>query len=196
MARISGERLIAAHIGTRRTTMPVFEFTLVISGEVEDEEKINALFAAGCADATFGEVDGIGYGEFHREAASFPAAVVSAVEAVETVPGLRVLRVEPDDLVSASEIAARLERTRESVRLLISGERGPGNFPAPVSHLRTRHRLWRWSEVAVWSQRATPAVAAHAQALAALNAALDLRNRSATLPIEERRLVTSLARSA
>jgi len=107
-----------------------------------------------------------------------------------------VLRVEPDELVSASEIAERLARTRESVRLLISGERGPGSFPAPVSHLRVRHRLWRWSEVAVWSQQASPEETAQAEALAALNAALDLRNRSATLPAEQRRLVTALARSA
>jgi hypothetical protein len=176
--------------------MPVYEFRLVISGPVQIDETINALFAAGCADATFGEVDGIGYGEFHREAPSFPAAVVSAVQSVEAVPGLRVLRVEPDDLVSASEIAVRLGRTRESVRLLIAGERGPGSFPAPVSHLRVRHRLWRWSEVAVWSQQATADEAAQAQALAALDAALDLRNRSVTLPAEQRRLVTALSRSA
>jgi hypothetical protein len=176
--------------------MPVHEFALVISGSVQVDETINALYAAGCDDATFGAVNGVNYGEFHREALSLTAAVVSAVETVEAVPGLRVLRVEPDELVSASEIAERLARTRESVRLLISGERGPGSFPAPVSHLRVRHRLWRWSEVAVWSQQASPEETAQAEALAALNAALDLRNRSATLPAEQRRLVTALARSA
>jgi len=115
---------------------------------------------------------------------------------VEAVPGLRVLRVEPDDLVTAAEIAQRLGRTRESVRLLISGERGDRTFPPPISHLRTRHRLWRWSDVAAWSGRATPEEAAQAGALAAVNAALDLRNRAAALPADQRRLVTSLGLSA
>ncbi|MGH8872612.1 MAG: hypothetical protein ACRDWS_11605, partial [Acidimicrobiia bacterium] len=38
----------------------------------------------------------------------------------------------------------------ESVRLLISGDRGPGGFPAPATHFRSRQRMWRWQEVAVW----------------------------------------------
>ena len=62
----------------------------------------------------------------------------------------RVIHVEPDELVTMSEIAERLERSRESIRLLISGERGSGDFPAPVSHLRTRTRFWRWPDVLRW----------------------------------------------
>jgi hypothetical protein len=34
------------------------------------------------------------------------------------------------------------------------GERGLGNFPARVSHLRGRNRLWRWSDVAAWADAA------------------------------------------
>ena len=176
--------------------MVIHEFTLVISGDVQAEETINALFEQDCNDATFGDVDGVCYGVFHREASSLLAAVISAIRAVESVPGLCTLRVEPDELVTAADIAARLRRTRESVRLLITGERGAGDFPPPVSHLRTRHRLWRWSEVAVWSKQATPEEAAAAGTLAAVNAALDLRNRSAALPVEQRQLVASLSRSA
>lgn len=172
------------------------EFTLVISGDIQAQETIEALFERGCDDATFGTVDGVGYGDFHRESPSSLDAVVSAVRAVESVPGLRVLRVEPDDLVTAAEIAKRLGRTRESVRLLIAGERGDGTFPAPMSHLRTRNRLWRWSDVASWAQRTTPEEIAQAEALATVNAALDLRNRAAALPAEQRRLVTSLGLSA
>ena len=176
--------------------MATHEFTLVIDGDVQEAGTIDALFERGCDDATFGAVDGVGYGDFHRAAPSLLDAVVAAIRAVESVPGLRALRVEPDDLVTAAEIAARLGRTRESVRLLIAGERGDGAFPAPMSHLRTRHRLWRWSDVAVWSQHATPEEAAQAGALAAVNAALELRNRAAALPASERRLVTSLGLSA
>jgi hypothetical protein len=170
------------------------EFTLVIDGPVKDDQIINALFEHGCDDATFGAVDGVGYADFHREAPNLADAVFSAIKDVESVAGLTVLRVEPDDLVTLSEIAQRLGRTRESVRLLAAGERGGGEFPAPVSHLRSRNRLWRWSDVAAWAGVDGGQEVEQAQLLAAMNAALELRNRSATLPRRERERVEALAR--
>ena len=85
-------------------------------------------------------------------------------------------------------------RTRESVRLLAAGERGGGDFPAPVSHLRSRNRLWRWSDVAAWAGVRGDQDSENAQLLAAMNTALELRNRSATLPPNERERVEALAR--
>jgi predicted transcriptional regulator len=107
-----------------------------------------------------------------------------------------VLRIEPDDLVTMSDIAERLGRTRESVRLLVAGERGPGDFPPPLSHLRTRNRLWRWSEVAAWAGVTDGIAQAHAQTIAALNAALELRAMAVHLAPDARTLVASLERSA
>lgn len=173
--------------------MAEYEFTLVIHGPVEDDAVVNALFEHGCDDATFGTVDGVAYGEFHREAGGLGDAVFSAIKDVESVGGLTVLRVEPDDLVTQSEIAQRLGRTRESVRLLAAGERGGGEFPAPVSHLRSRNRLWRWSDVAAWAGVKDGQDFEQAQLLAAMNAALELRNRSAALPEQERERVEALA---
>lgn len=106
--------------------MTEHEFTLVIDGDLADETIARALFEAGCDDATFGVVDGVGYGEFLREAPSFAAAVLSAVDQVESIQGLQIVRVEPDDIVTMAQIGDRLDRTRESVRLLIAGQRGPG----------------------------------------------------------------------
>lgn len=172
--------------------MHEYEFTLVFNGGL-DETAVNAFFEAGCDDATVGEVDGVGYADFIREAPSLGDALRSALEQVESVPGVRVARVEPDDLVTMSEIAQRLGRSRESVRLLIAGERGPGGFPPPVSHLKARTRLWRWSEVAAWAQRHDqPIDLGAATAIAALNAALTLRTTLADLAPTERKLVTSL----
>lgn len=173
--------------------MSEHEFTLVITGGLDDGRTVDALFEAGCDDATLGEVDGVGYADFQRQAGSFGEAVRSAIEQVESVPGLRVVRVEPDDLVTMSEIAARLGRSRESVRLLISGARGPGAFPPPVSHLKARSRLWRWSEVAAWAERAEQEVDVHAAStIAAINAALTLRQAAAGLAPAARALVSSL----
>lgn len=37
-----------------------------------------------------------------------------------------------------------------SVRLLASGDRGPGDFPPPAARAEQRNRPWRWAEVAQW----------------------------------------------
>jgi hypothetical protein len=173
--------------------MSEYEFSLVMAGGLEEEATLEALFEAGCDDATLGQVDGVGYADFIREAPTFGEAVRSAIEQVESVPGLRVVRLEPDDLVTMSEIADRLGRSRESIRLLISGARGPGGFPPPVSHLKARNRLWRWSNVAAWARRHDPgAEPIGASAIAAINAALTLRETAADLAVAERELVASL----
>jgi hypothetical protein len=65
--------------------------------------------------------------------ASGPAAAVSALvkSVTKAVPTAIPLRVD-QDLVSVRDIAQRVGRTRESVRLLVDGKRGPGNFPPPI----------------------------------------------------------------
>lgn len=170
-----------------------YGFTLIIEGDVE--AAIDGLFEAGCDDATFGAVDRVQYADFDREAPTFARAVSSAISDVESVSGLRVRRVEPDDLVTASEIAERLGRSREGVRLLAAGARGPGDFPPPVSHLRTRSRLWRWSEVADWAGQSTKEERERAGFVAALNAALELRAKAPSVPEESRAVIASLAGS-
>ena len=170
----------------RKPRPPEHEFTLVLEGsDVLEPKNLDAWFEAGCDDATFGEVDGIGYADFSREGPDAPGAIMSAIEQVESaVPTIQVIRVEPDDLVNASDIAQRLGRSRESVRLLVAGERGPGGFPPPVSHLKTRGRLWRWAEVARWARDALEDEVSHDDAsmfIAALNDALDLRRLSPEL---------------
>ena len=157
------------------------------------DETIDALFEAGCDDGTFGTVDQVGYADFVREAPTFGQAVRSAIEQVESVPGLAVLRVEPEDLVTMNEIADRMGRSRESVRLLIKGARGPGGFPPPASHLKARSRLWRWSEVAAWAEDLPQSIDRRASALiATINAALILRANASRLSPEDRKLVAKL----
>jgi hypothetical protein len=112
---------------------------------------------------------------------------------------LRVMRVEPDELVSASASATRTGRSRESVRLLVEGKRGPGGFPAPVAWVDAKTRLWRWSDVARWMREAhgeAVSAADGAEFLAALNAALEVRARVPGLVTPtERRAVAGLLRN-
>lgn len=160
--------------------MGTYEFTLILEGaDVLGDEAANALFEAGCGDATFGEVDGSQYADFTRRARSLADAIGSAKRSIESaVPGARVIRVEPEDLVTAAEIADRTGRSRESVRLLIAGERGPGGFPPPISHLKSRGRIWKWADVARWFaselDEKLPSVK-EADFISALNGALEVR---------------------
>jgi predicted DNA-binding transcriptional regulator AlpA len=131
--------------------MNTYTFTLVIDGDAGTDERINALFEAGCDDATFSHGSTISYGDFDRDADNLLEAVLSAVEAVESVEGLSVRRVDEDDLVSVNDIAERLDRSRQSVNQLIAGDRGDGTFPQPLGRTRGHGRVWSWSEVAEWA---------------------------------------------
>jgi hypothetical protein len=178
--------------------MTEHHFTLVIDGDVDAH--IDELFEAGCDDAMFGSVEGTQYAEFDREGGTLAHAIVSAIGDVESVNGLRVTRVEPNELLTISELASRLGRSRESVRLLAVGERGvragQRPFPAPASHLRTRNKLWRWTDVAAWDGRISPTDVTASRVLIAANAALELRNQSSELPGDAVRELAGLAGGA
>lgn len=134
--------------------MNEYNFTLVLADHagLEDGTAIEVLGEHGVTDATISRSDGTWTAEFDREAGSFPEALTSAVRAVRA-SGLIVRRVEPDDLVTMSELADRLGRTIESVRLLTSGRRGDGSFPGPVVRTTSRGHLWSWAQVARWDRR-------------------------------------------
>lgn len=172
--------------------MAEHEFTLVIDGDLDDESVLHKLLEAGCDDATFGVVDGVGYGDFHREADALPKALLSAIRDVEEGAGLEVLHVEPDDLVTMADIAHRLDKSREYIRLLVTGRKGPGHFPPPVSHLRGRSRLWRWSDVAVWAGLIDYDGQLKARFIAAVNGALELR-RAHLARQQQKEVLQSLA---
>ena len=136
------------------TKSDTYNFTLILEGDVSSDELLDRLYEAGLDDGTFGEIDGSAIAEFDREAPSFEEAVVSAIEDIErAAPELRVVRVAPDDLVTATAIAERIGRTRQSVNQLIAGSRGPGGFPPPIAHLDAKTRVWRWTEVSEWLEQ-------------------------------------------
>jgi hypothetical protein len=127
-------------------------FTLVLSGISDPDARIeDALYEAGCDDALLAFRNEVAYLEFDREADTFEAAIVSAVRDAESAAGqITVSSVEPSDLVTASEIARRLDCTREYVRLLVQGKRGEGGFPAPLSGVTSTNLLWSWAAVLKW----------------------------------------------
>ncbi len=84
---------------------------------------------------------------FERDAASFLDAVLDALKEVITLD-LEPLSVE-DELVSMTDIAERTGRSRQSVSMLVGGQRGRGGFPRPVAG-NVRSPLWHWADVASW----------------------------------------------
>lgn len=127
--------------------MDTYTFRLVVT-DLIDDEGANRLYEAGADDGapeTGPQGHSVG---FDREAASLEDAVMSAIKEVESAD-FEVWRVEPDELVSAADIADRTGRSRQSISSLVSGARGPGGWPRPVAG-NVRSPLWRWSDIASW----------------------------------------------
>lgn len=129
-----------------------FEFTLILTFKDGCPENFeDALFEAGCDDATLSLRSGIAYADFNRASDTLESAIVSAIEQVESAEaGVFVRRIEPSDFVTGAEIARRLNRSRQSVQQLVSGDRGDTDFPLPVAGVTSTTMLWSWQEVASW----------------------------------------------
>lgn len=180
--------------------MQIHSFTLIMTSSVSSDALADALFDAGFDDALVGTRDGFVFVDVDRESDSLFAAIMSAIDQAGGVGGVSVIRVEPDQLVSASEIAARTGRTRQSVSQLISGVRGPGAFPPPVVYVGGSQRLWRWTDVATWfagTGELDSSAYQDAWLISALNSALELRAANQHLAsASEREAIQKLARIA
>ncbi len=154
------------------------DFALVVDGVSELTTDVeDALFEAGCDDATLSMQYGHLYAEFSRTAVSLKDAILSAIRDVRKAHiGAVVLRVDESDLVTPSEIARRINRSRQLVAQYINGARGPGNFPPPECHLADDHPLWTWCAVSHWlaeNDIIRPEAAWNAEVVAAINIALE-----------------------
>ena len=126
--------------------MTVQTFTAYLDRPPQGDD-YDRLFEAGLSDATAGIENGRGVLDVSREAESLTEAIVSVDDDVERA-GFRLVGVSDDDVVSLKTVASRVGRTYESVRLLATGRRGPGGFPAPLSE--DGWVLLSWSAVADW----------------------------------------------
>ncbi|RJT46075.1 DNA-binding protein [Rahnella woolbedingensis] len=171
--------------------MPLYNFTLTLSGVTSDTEKLeDALYEGGCDDALIAFYGTSVYLEFDRESDSLTTAVMTAIQDIESA-GLNA-RVESVDsvLVGLSDIAGLAGLTRQSVALLKEGARGPRNFPNPVQRLKGTSPLWRWKDVARWlisegRLTASDALVESAEILENINLALQLRSAAAPKQIRE-----------
>jgi hypothetical protein len=130
-----------------------YEFALVVEGfDLDNLDDLDSLYT------TFDDVGATD--QLGRTTIEFVVESVSAGSALRDTlyrfrakfPRASVLRLDRD-LVNISEIADRIDRTPESVRLLANGARGSGEFPAPVGVLPGGTRIWEWSAVFIWLER-------------------------------------------
>lgn len=159
--------------------METFEFTIIASGlspEADDFE--TRFYEAGCDDATISFQKGHIIVDFARDAETIRDAISSAIDNVRAA-GAHVDRIEPDPLVSLSDIAVRAGITRAAVSQYAKGQRAEG-FPSPVARVTSESPLWEWPEVARWfyiRHRISGQAVAEAEALCEANAELRERQR-------------------
>ena len=192
-------RAEAGRLGPKLTApsapLIIYSFTIVTDDKGGSEEIAERLYST-CADALFGETDGIVSIGFDRKARSFMEAATSAIADL-TAGGCRAVCLKSDDIVNLPEIAKKTKRTREGVRLLIAGRRGPGDFPAQA--YPDRHealRLWHWSDVERWFaayEKRAPVLEDHADEVAAINAALAFVRLRSRVPAKLRSAIDGLA---
>lgn len=159
-----------------------FEFVMILDGireltrEVED-----ALFEAGCDDATLSIRFGCVYLSFNRMAGTFKDAVLSAIRDVRRANiGATVSRIDECNLVTPAEIARRMGKSRQLVHQYMTGKRGPGYFPPPECQIVDGKPLWLWCEVVSWlydNGMVSEEAHEHAATVYTVNDILDKRHR-------------------
>jgi hypothetical protein len=173
-----------------------FDFALILVGVNELTREVeDALFEAGCDDATLSIQYGLLYMEFSRAAPSLKDAILSAIRDVRKANiGADVWRVDDCNLITPAEIARRIGRTRQLVCQYITGKRGPGGFPPPACYITDTAPLWSWCEVSFWlwqNDMIRPDQLREAEVVAAINNALETSHQKGRNP----ELVEEVARA-
>lgn len=127
--------------------MTLYEFTVHLD-RAPDDAGADQLFEVGLDDATVCDSpDGRAWLRVARRAETLTDALLSVVADIEQA-GFQPTGIDAEDLVSLSVIGQRTGRTRESARLLATGQRGPGAFPRPA--VSGKHPLYSWATVRDW----------------------------------------------
>jgi hypothetical protein len=163
------------------------DFVLVLAGVTDlTPKQEDALFEAGCDDATISLRFGTIYLTFTRFAPTLKEAVLTALRDVRKANiGAVVRHIDECNLVTQAEIARRIKRSRQLVHQYITGQRGPGGFPGPDCYITEEKPLWRWCEVAYWLRQNNMIkedTLRDAQLIATINSVLEFQHQKQIEP--------------
>jgi predicted DNA-binding transcriptional regulator AlpA len=126
-----------------------YEFVFVVDGVSTDDDKAVSII--------IDSVDGLLSWNrgLHRLTVSGEGA--DAMDALQrllhrlspTLPGLRILRLDPD-LVGVSDIAERTGHSRQNVQQWVAGERNADRAFPPPEGTAGRSLVWRWADINDW----------------------------------------------
>jgi hypothetical protein len=127
-----------------------FRFTVIAEGlDPEADDFEDRFFEAGCDDSSISVVNRVVALDFTRRAKSFLHAVFSAVMDVHKA-GAKAVRIEPENWVTAAEIADDAGTSRQAITNFIQGTRGSKDFPLPVARATSSSPLFDRVSVARW----------------------------------------------
>lgn len=133
----------------RLFVMETFSVRLVLATPIADDSAvIGKIFDN--LDASVFMQSGVQYVTVFEDgysAVSTAIAVITALEAIDA--SLRVVDVD-EDFVNISDIAARVDRSRQGIRLHVEGHRGPGGFPRHRGVIGDGQKIWDWASVNEW----------------------------------------------
>jgi hypothetical protein len=175
------------------------DFTLVLADPIGLTEEVeNALYEAGCSDATIALRSGRMFITFSRAEESLKQAVLSAIANVRKANiGSDVLRVDYCNLVTQADIARKIGRSRQLVHQYILGLRGPGGIPPPVCELYDGQYLWYWCEVAFWlcgNNMVRESVLRDAEEIEVINNVLELQRQKERTPELTKEVIDSVTK--
>jgi hypothetical protein len=130
--------------------MPTFQFRMLV-GHVPDDEQVRGILALDdTSTVELAPEEAVCLVWCDRTAPTLAEAIVSAALDLERL-GLRPLRVEPRDPVTASEAAGRLGRPVESFRSWLSSTVAEPDAPTPI-RMRTvgPEPIYSWDDIAAW----------------------------------------------
>lgn len=132
----------------------MYRIALQVANIDLDDDRTDAIIATSLDDLSWTEVDGRVLAILHTACDNPVGSAVEAARRIEhRLPWAKVLGVD-EDLVSISDISRRIGVSRETIRLWVTGRRGPGNFPPPKGTVgggdRGSTKVWAWATVNAW----------------------------------------------
>lgn len=125
-------------------------FTFEVSGFDIDDDDVVSRFSSDDVEAYPAFTDGLTTITYRLPSDHPIDAVLDAINHLKKFdPATQIERVLPD-LVNISDIAGRIDASRDTVRSWATSSRGPRDFPQPYAIVGRGVKIWDWSAVNEW----------------------------------------------